>query len=119
MIFGSVFHIIKHSRIQCVLLLAVSTAFLGALSSVNSSNRGSAAAFSFLAALPAGVLELIPGILIQLEADDVDLGTVFGMEPSILFFKYKTYMLTPFFSHYLLYENCMGINFHSSLRGDS
>lgn len=78
MIFGSVFHVIKHSRLQCVLLLATSTAFLGALSSVNSSNRASAAAFSFLAALPAGVLELIPGILIQLEADDVDLGTVFG-----------------------------------------
>jgi hypothetical protein len=38
-----------------------------------------------LAALPAGVLELIPGILIQLEADDVDLGTVFGTTLLILF----------------------------------
>lgn len=57
--------------------MAMAVAFCGALSTANSGNRGQAATFSFLAALPAGIMELIPAILVQLDADDADLGTVF------------------------------------------
>jgi hypothetical protein len=59
-------------------MMAVSTAFTGALASVNSGNKSQSAAFSFLAAFPAGALELIPTMLVQMDADDADLGTVFG-----------------------------------------
>lgn len=76
-IFGSILHIVKNIRWQCVCMMAVSVTFCGALSTANSSNRNSAAAFSFLATFPAGVLELIPAMLVQMDADDADLGTVF------------------------------------------
>ena len=53
-------------------------AFSGALASGNPHNRSQSAAFSFLAAFPAGVLEIIPAVLVQLDCDDADLGTAFG-----------------------------------------
>lgn len=51
--------------------------FIGALSTGNRGNKSQSAAFSFLATLPAGILEIIPVTLVQLDANDVDLGTVF------------------------------------------
>lgn len=60
-------------------MMAMFVAFCGALSTANSSNRESAAAFSFLATFPAGILELIAAILVQMDADDADLGAVFCM----------------------------------------
>jgi hypothetical protein len=77
-VFGSMFHIIKHIRIQTVVFSVVCTVFAGALASGNPGNRGQSAAFSFLATFPAGILELIPVTLVQLDANDADLGTVFG-----------------------------------------
>jgi hypothetical protein len=40
--------------------------------------RGEAAAYSFLTCFTNGILELIPVSLVQMEANDADLGTVFG-----------------------------------------
>ena len=59
--------------------MGVSVAFLGALVSCNSGNFGRSAAFSFLACFPAGILEVATGILVQLDSDDADLGTVFSI----------------------------------------
>lgn len=82
-IFGPLVHIIKHIRIQTIVFSCVITAFLGALSTGNAGNRSQSAAFSFLATLPAGILELIPVTLVQLDANDADLGTVFGKVATI------------------------------------
>lgn len=50
---------------------------VGALVTCNSSNFGQSAAFSFLAALPAGILEVMAGLLVQFDSNDADLGMVF------------------------------------------
>ncbi|RFU28413.1 hypothetical protein B7463_g7912, partial [Scytalidium lignicola] len=78
-IFGSLFHVVKHIRLQVIVFTLVSTAFAGALASGNTHNKGQSAAFSFLATFPAGILELIPVTLCQLDANDADLGSVFAI----------------------------------------
>lgn len=76
-IIGGLFHIIGHAKWHMFVLMCICTAFTGALVTVDSTNKGQSAAFSFLAAFPAGALELIPGLLAQVDSDDADLGTVF------------------------------------------
>ncbi|KKY26999.1 putative trichothecene efflux pump [Phaeomoniella chlamydospora] len=76
---GPLVGVVKHVRYMTTILMAVSVAFLGGLASCNSSNFGQSAAFSFLATYPAGILELIPGILVQLDSNDADLGTAFSI----------------------------------------
>lgn len=51
----------------------------GALASGNPSNFGQSAAFSFIGTFPAGILEVAAGLLVQLDSDDADLGTVFSI----------------------------------------
>lgn len=112
-VFGSVFHIIKHIRIQTIVFMLVCTAFAGALASGNTENKNQSAAFSFLATLPAGILELIPVTLCQLDANDADLGTVFGMvEPVDI----NELPLTAY-SNYLFDENRLGVYIHCRLLG--
>lgn len=96
-ILGPLIPIIKHVRIQLIVMMGVSVAFvgtcalwyakqvhplmhrpLGALVTCNPSNFGRSAAFSFLATFPAGILEVAAGLLVQLDSNDADLGTVFG-----------------------------------------
>ncbi len=84
---GGLFHVIKHVRWQLLVLMSISVAFCGGLAACNSSNKSMSAAFSFLAAFPAGALELIPGLLVQMDSDDADLGSVFcksTMLPTIM-----------------------------------
>ena len=78
---GPLVGVVKHVRYMTTILMAVSVAFLGGLASCNSSNFGQSAAFSFLATYPAGILELIPGILVQLDSNNADLGTAFCEYP--------------------------------------
>lgn len=59
-------------------------AFTGALASCNPSNLGAGAAFSFLAGFPSAWLELVSVLLVQMETQDMDLGTVYGKYISIL-----------------------------------
>ena len=47
--------------------------------SCNPSNFSQSAAFSFLAAFPAGILEVMSGLLVQFDSDDADLGTCFSI----------------------------------------
>lgn len=61
--------------------MAMFVAFMGALVSCNSSNFGQSAAFSFLAAFPAGILEVMAGLLVQFDSNDADLGMVFCSFP--------------------------------------
>lgn len=53
----------------------------GALASCNSSNFAQSAAFSFLAGFPAGILEVMAGLLVQFDSNDADLGMVFCSFP--------------------------------------
>jgi hypothetical protein len=78
-LWGPMIAIIKHVKWQTVVLAAMVMAFSGALASSNQYNRGQSAAFSFLTTLPGGILELIPVSLVQMEANDADLGTVFAI----------------------------------------
>jgi hypothetical protein len=99
-IFGPFVAIIKHVRIQLIVMMAILVAFMGgyraayckthnpvltagagALASCNSSNFGQSAAFSFLAAFPAGILEVMAGLLVQMDSNDADLGMVFCSFP--------------------------------------
>lgn len=76
--FGAVFHLVKHIRYQLIFYMLVTVAFSGALASSNPHNKSQSAAFSFLATVCVGMLEVTPGVLVQLDADDADLGTVFS-----------------------------------------
>jgi hypothetical protein len=60
-------------------MMAFSVAFMGALVTCNAGNFERSAAFSFLACFPAGILEVATGILVQLDSNDADLGTVFSI----------------------------------------
>jgi Fungal trichothecene efflux pump (TRI12) len=73
---GPLVSILKHVRIQLIVYMAVSVAFLGALASCKSGNFGQSAAFSFLATYPAGILEIMSVLLVQMDSNDADLGTV-------------------------------------------
>jgi hypothetical protein len=68
--------VLKHVRIQLIVYMAVSISFLGALASCNSGNFGRSAAFSFLATFPVGALEMMSILLVQMDSNDADLGTV-------------------------------------------
>ena len=76
MILGPLVSIIKHVRIQLIVMMGVSVAFMGALASCNAGNFGQSAAFSFLATFPAGILEIMSVLLVQMDSNDADLGTV-------------------------------------------
>ncbi|OQU97446.1 hypothetical protein CLAIMM_03376 [Cladophialophora immunda] len=78
-LWGPMIAVVKHVKWQTVVLAAMVMAFSGALASSNQYNRGQSAAFSFLTTLPGGILELIPVSLVQMEANDADLGTVFAI----------------------------------------
>lgn len=69
--------VIKHVRAQLVFLMLMMIGFTGAMASCNTSNMSQSAALSFFAGFPAGILELTPVILIQLDVTDADLGVVF------------------------------------------
>lgn len=78
-LWGPMFAVVKHVKWQVVILATMVMAFSGSLASSNQYNRGQSAALSFLTTFPAGILELIPVSLIQMEANDADLGTVFAI----------------------------------------
>lgn len=78
-LWGPMFAIVKHVKWQVVVLSAMVMAFSGALASSNQYNRGQSAAFSFLTTFADGILELIPVSLVQMEANDADIGTVFAI----------------------------------------
>jgi len=78
-VWGPMIAIVKHVRIQVIVLTTLTCIFSGALAASNQHNKSLAAAFSFLTTFPNGILELIPASLVQMDANDADLGTVFGM----------------------------------------
>ncbi len=78
-IWGPMIAVVKHVKWQMVFLSAMVMAFSGAMASSNQYNRGQSAALSFCITLADGILELIPVSLVQMEADDADLGTVFAI----------------------------------------
>ena len=82
-VWGPMIAIVKHVRIQIIVLTTLTCIFSGALAASNQHNKPLAAAFSFLTTFPNGILELIPASLVQMDANDADLGTVFGMYLSI------------------------------------
>lgn len=79
LLWGPMVAVVKHVKWQVVTLAVMVTAFSGAMATSNQNNRGQSAALSFLTTLPGGILELIPVSLVQMEANDADLGTVFAI----------------------------------------
>lgn len=77
-LWGPMIAIVKYVKWQVVILGAWTTLFSGLLAYCDQNTKGLAAAFSFLTCFANGILELIPVTLVQMEADDADLGTVFG-----------------------------------------
>lgn len=78
-LWGPMIAIVKHVKLQTIVLAVMVMAFSGAMASSTQYNRGQSAAFSFLTTFPGGILELIPVSLVQMEANDADLGTVFSI----------------------------------------
>ncbi|KAI5861006.1 fungal trichothecene efflux pump [Durotheca rogersii] len=78
-LFGPLFHIVKHIRWQLVVGCVIMTAFVGAMASVDTNELGQAAAFSFLAMLPVGWGEVITMLMVQYVASDMDLGVAFSV----------------------------------------
>ncbi|OAG44502.1 hypothetical protein AYO21_01498 [Fonsecaea monophora] len=71
--------VIKHLRRQVLVLLIFSLAFTAALSQVNRSQKSQAIAFAFLTAFPIGWLETGTTIMVQLDAQDADVGMVYAV----------------------------------------
>lgn len=83
-LWGPMIAVIKHVKWQTVVLASWTCLFSGLLATTNQNTKGMAAAFSFLTCFAAGILELIPVTLVQMAANDADLGTVFCKSPSRL-----------------------------------
>jgi hypothetical protein len=114
MIFGPLFHVVRHIRWQLIFFMSVTVSFCGALAATNRHTKPMAAAFSFLATLPVGVLELIPGLLVQMDSNDADLGTVFGEFNTNHF---VAHIFNDVFSSYRRgHEQDYWYNLHSSIR---
>lgn len=77
-LFGSVYHIIRHVRWQLVVGSAWMALFMGLMSTIRPNHRASAIAVSFLGALPIGWGELVTMLISQYLVDDKDLGIGFG-----------------------------------------
>ncbi|KAI1479787.1 trichothecene efflux pump [Daldinia eschscholtzii] len=76
---GSLFHIIKHIRWQLILGCIWMSAFIGAMASIDPTERSQAAAFSFLATVPVGWGEVVTMLMVQYVASDMDLGVAFAV----------------------------------------
>lgn len=69
--------VIKRIRFQLIFFMLINVAFLGGMASCNPDNLTQSAVLSVFAAFPAGILEIMAGILVQLDTNDADLGTTF------------------------------------------
>jgi Fungal trichothecene efflux pump (TRI12) len=69
--------IIKRVQLQLIFLMLINVAFLGAMASCSPTNLARSAVLSVFAAFPAGILEIMAGLLVQMDTDDADLGTTF------------------------------------------
>jgi hypothetical protein len=69
--------ILKHIRLQLIFLMSIMVAFLGSMASCNPQSLARSAVLSVFAAFPAGILEIMPGLLVQMGTNDADLGTTF------------------------------------------
>ncbi|KAL3601772.1 trichothecene efflux pump [Fusarium poae] len=76
---GSCFHLIKHIRLQILVGTMWLTAFLGAMSSINRDNKGSAIAFSFLAGFIVAWAQDVTMMLVQFITTDENLGVAFAV----------------------------------------
>ncbi|KAI2637699.1 fungal trichothecene efflux pump [Hypomontagnella submonticulosa] len=76
---GAVYHLVKHLRWQLIIGCVWMTAFVGAMASIDPTERNQAAAFTFLAALPIGWGEIVTMIMVQYVASDMDLGVAFAV----------------------------------------
>ncbi|KAE8396428.1 fungal trichothecene efflux pump [Aspergillus alliaceus] len=82
LILGTLFHIVKHSRVQLIIGSIWVTAFLGSMSSVTESNKASAIAFSMLASFVIGWGEDVTMLLAQCITPDHELGVAFAVVAS-------------------------------------
>lgn len=88
---GSVFHKIGHIRWQLTAGSIWTTAFLGAMASVNRTSEVSAIVFSVFIGLAIGWAEVVTMIVVQFIASDQELGIAYGMwYLSILFLFFVT-----------------------------
>ncbi|OQV09728.1 hypothetical protein CLAIMM_13818 [Cladophialophora immunda] len=76
---GALVAILKHIRLQLIFLMSVMLAFLGSMASCNPQSLARSAVLSVFAAFPAGILEIMPGLLVQMDTNDADLGTTFSI----------------------------------------
>jgi hypothetical protein len=86
-LWGPLIGILKRVKYQLVVMSCLVCAFSGALASANRDNKVQSALFSFFATFPDGIMELTPLGLVQMSANDADLGTVFGTSSFLLFFR--------------------------------
>ncbi|KIX97094.1 uncharacterized protein Z520_07208 [Fonsecaea multimorphosa CBS 102226] len=76
---GALVAILKHIRLQLIFLMSVMLAFLGSMASCTPNSLARSAVLSVFAAFPAGILEIMPGLLVQMDTNDADLGTTFSI----------------------------------------
>jgi hypothetical protein len=75
---GPLFHLLKHLRFQLLFGSIWMTCFLGAMSTISVTDKGSAIAFSFLAMFPVGWGEIFTMLMVQYIVADRELGVAFG-----------------------------------------
>ncbi|KIW77805.1 hypothetical protein Z517_07638 [Fonsecaea pedrosoi CBS 271.37] len=78
-LWGALVAILKHIRLQLIFLTSIMLAFIGAMASCTPNSLSRAAVLSVFASFPAGILEIMPSLLVQMETSDADLGTTFSI----------------------------------------
>lgn len=86
---GAFFHIVKHIRWQLVVGCVWMTAFLGAMASINRTDKPAAIVFSFFSMLAIGWGEVLTMLLVQYIVSDQDLGVAFGRLISYYHFEFS------------------------------
>ncbi|KAE8356483.1 fungal trichothecene efflux pump [Aspergillus coremiiformis] len=82
LILGSLFHVVKHVRLQLIAGSIWVTAFLGAMSSVTQAKKASAIVFSFCTGFVIGWGEDVTMLLAQCISSDEELGVAFAVVAS-------------------------------------
>ncbi|POR38188.1 Uncharacterized protein TPAR_01617 [Tolypocladium paradoxum] len=106
-VIGPLYHIIKHLRTQLLVGSIFMTAFLGAMASINYTNKSSAIAFAFLSTFPMGWGEIFTMLMVQYIVPETSLGVGFAIVSSM-----RTILGSMFSSIFVaIYTNKLPIKF--------
>lgn len=94
MIVGSLFAVIKRTNIQYLVVIAIQTIFISAMSTVTQHTPARAVVFVALASFAVGAQQVVGLLIIQFGVEDHQIGVATGFVPASFPFSGKRGMLT-------------------------